>query len=130
MAGIARKNGSPLAGAFYGLQPTVVLITTTNLMTADTGGGTTEIVEGGRTKAIRALQTVASIVWLGGQHGGNDYVCAVVDGATLNNGAGLTTAGAFGALKDALAAEVGGVPGDYTITTSTALNADGTFTFA
>ena len=130
MAGIARKNGSPLAGAFYGLQPKVVLINRANVFTADSGGGATAITEGGRTKAIRALQTVASIVWLGGQHAGDDYVCAVVDSGTFNDGAGLTTAGQYGALKDALVAEVGGAAGNYTITVSTALEADGTFSFA
>lgn len=129
MATIARVHGSPDAYSFYGLQPKVVLINRANVFTADTGGGTTAITEGGRTKAIRALQTVASIVWLGGQHSGDDYVCAVVDSATFNDGPGATTAGTYGALKDALVATVGGAAGNYTITASTALEADGTFTF-
>lgn len=130
MAGIARVHGAPLAGAFYGLQPLVVKIATTNLLTADTGGGATEITEGGRTKAVRALQTVGSIVWLSAADAGVDNLTAVVDGATVNNGAGLVTAGTWGALKDALAAAVGGVPGDFTVTSSSVLNADGSFTFA
>lgn len=130
MAGIARKNGHPLAAGFYGLQPTVVKIARSNVFTADSGGGTTEITEGGYSKAVRALQTVASIVWLGAHESGDDYFCAVVDGATFNTGAGLTTAGTYGALKDALVAEVGGAAGNYTITVSTQLEGDGTFSFA
>lgn len=130
MAGISRVHGSPDAGAWYGLAPTVVLISRANVFTADTGGGTTAITEGGRTQAVRALLTVASIVWLGKQHSGNDYVCAIVDGNTFNTGAGGTTAGTYGALKDALVANVGGAAGNYTITVATALEGDGTFSFA
>ena len=49
---------------------------------------------------------------------------------TFNGGAGQTTAGAYGALKDAVASATGISVGSITITTSTALNGDGTFTFA
>ncbi len=130
MAGIARVHGAPEAQGFYGLQPEVIKIARANVFTADSGGGTTEIVEGGYTKGIRALQTVASIVMLGAKDSGDDSICAIVDGATFNDGPGLTTAGTYGALKDALVAAVGGVAGNYTITVSTTLNGDGTFTFA
>jgi hypothetical protein len=130
MAGIARVHGAPAAQGFYGLQPVVVKIARSNVFTADTGGGTTEITEGGYTKGIRALQTVASIVMLGAKESSDDSIAAIVDGATFNNGAGLTTAGTYGALKDALVAAVGGAAGNYTITVSSELNGDGTFTFA
>lgn len=128
MAGIGRVHGAPAAGAFYGLQPTVVKVAATGKFTADSGTAPTAITEGGYTKAVKAMQTVGSIVWLAARDA--DVFTAVVDGATLNNGAGATTAGAFGALRDAMVSNCGGVVGDYTVTTSTALNGDGTFTFA
>lgn len=128
MAGIDRVNGAPAAGAFYGYQPLVVKVAATNKFTASTGGGTSAIVEGGYAKAVKAVQTVGSVVWLGARSASAFTV--VVDGATVNRGAGATTAGAFGALIDALVSEVGGSAGDYTVTTSEALNGDGTFTFA
>lgn len=128
MAGIARTHGAASAEAFYGLQPLVIKIADSGSgFTADSGGGTTEITEGGYTKGIRALQTVASIVWLGAQT--NASLCAVIDSGTANNGAGATTAGAWGALKDALA-DAGFTVGNLTVTTSSTLNGAGTFTFA
>lgn len=129
MAGIDRVNGAPSAEAFYGgYQPLVIKVENNGVFTANTGGGTTAIVEGGYAKAVKALQTVGSIVWLGTQTA-NSFT-AVVDGATVNRGAGATTAGTWGALKDALASEVGGAAGDFTVTSSNALNGAGTFTFA
>lgn len=128
MAGISRINGNAVAGAFYGLQPLVVKVADSGSgFTASTGGGTTAIVEGGYEKAVRALETVGSIVWLGAQ--ADATFTAVVDGASVNRGPGATTSGAWGALKDALAS-AGFTVGNLTVTTSSTLNGAGTFTFA
>ena len=128
MASISRVNGTPAAGSFYGYQPVVVKIAASaSVFTADSVDGTTlAITEGGYTKAIKACEQVGSFIILGARDA--DYFTAVFDRSTLNNGAGATTSGAFGALKDALDSEVGGAT--WTITTSTALNGAGTFTFA
>lgn len=129
MAGIIRVHGAPAAEGFYGLPFKVVKITRNTVFTADSTNATTgEITEGGYTKAVKALQTVASIVVLGAQTA--NTFAAIVEGPTLNDGAGATTAGTFGALKDALIDQIGGVAANYTIETSATLNGDGTFTFA
>lgn len=83
MAGIARKNGTVVNPAtLHGGYPMVFLkIADSNSgFTADTGGGTTEITEGGYTVAIRAIQTVATIVYLG-TRADAQFVVAV-DGST------------------------------------------------
>jgi len=129
---ISRTHGQAAAGAFYGVQPLVVKVAATGKFTASTGGGTSAITEGGYDKAVKALQQVASIVWLGGQD--DDNFTAIVDGASVNQGdgtggnSGATTG--FAAYKAALVANCGGSTGNYTITTSSALNGAGTFTFA
>ena len=130
MASISRVNGTPAGGEFYGYQFIVVKVANSNnVFTADAVDGTTKVItEGGYSQGVRAAQQIGSMVALGGQ--ANAGFCAIFDQATLNNGPGATTSGAFGALKDAFVSEIGGSAGDYTITTSTALNAAGTFTFA
>jgi len=128
MASIARVNGTPANGSFYGYQPVVVKIAANaSVFTADSVNGTTKVItEGGYSQAVRAVQQVGSVIILGARDA--DYFTAVFDGATLNNGPGGTTSGTFGALKDALDSEVGGAT--WTITTSTVLNGAGTFTYA
>jgi hypothetical protein len=128
MASIARVNGTPANGSFYGYQPVVVKIAASaSVFTADSVNGTTKVItEGGYSQAVRAVQQVGSVIILGARDA--DYFTAVFDGATLNNGPGGTTSGTFGALKDALDSEVG--TATWTITTSTALNGAGTFTYA
>jgi hypothetical protein len=78
---IQRVHGSPAAGTLHGgYQQVFLLITGTNIGTTDTGGGTTAIVEGNYTKALRALQTVATTVFIG-PAGANGF-CVALDGAT------------------------------------------------
>ena len=80
-AGISRVNGSVTTPVgFYGGAPAVVKVHVTNVGTADTGGSGTAIVEGNFTKAIRAIQTVASIVFIGTR--GDDGFCVIVDSNT------------------------------------------------
>ena len=126
--GQVRVNGAPAAGAFYGYQPLVLKIAATNVGTADSGGNGSAIVEGNYTKTVRAVQQLGSMVVMGAQTN-NTFAC-IVDAATFNNGAGLTTSGAFGALKDAVASATGIAVGNITVTSSSTLNGDGTFTFA
>lgn len=82
MAGIDRVHGSVVAPAtLTGGYPMLFLkIAGTGIGTADTGGGTTAIVEGNFTEALRALQTVASTVYIG-TRADNQFVVAV-DGST------------------------------------------------
>jgi hypothetical protein len=80
-AGISRVNGSVTTPVgFYGGAPAVVKVHVTNVGTADTGGSGSAIVEGNFTKAIRAIQTVASIVFIGTR--GDDGFCVIVDSNT------------------------------------------------
>jgi hypothetical protein len=81
--GQLRVNGTTQAGSFYGYQPTFLLITGTNVGTADTvPGGGAAITEGNFTKAIRAIQT-ASIVVIGARE--NNGFLVGVDGATASD---------------------------------------------
>jgi hypothetical protein len=78
---IQRVHGSPAAGTLHGgYQMTFLKITGTDIGTADTGGGTTAIVEGNFSKAIRAIQTIATTVYIG-PRADNGFIVAV-DGAT------------------------------------------------
>lgn len=132
MAGISRVHGQVAAGAFYGYTPIVVKIANTGTFTADSVAGTGVITEGGYAKATKIVQTFGSIVWQGAQ--ADDSVTFIIDQPTLNQGdgaggnAGATTG--FGALKAALASGIGSTAANYRVTTSTALNGAGTFTFA
>jgi len=132
-AGITRIHGQAAAGAFYGLQPLVLKVGKSNVMTADTvvsGGGNsgdTLVTEGGYSKAVRAIQTVASIVWLGAVDGGEDFVTAIIDAGTFNDGPGATTAGQYGALKDALGAQFGNAGSGYSVATYATLTGTATF---
>ena len=125
MATISRTHGQASYAAFYGLQPLVIKVADSDSgFTANSGGGTSAITEGGYEKAVRAFQTCGSIVWLGEQ--ANAAFTAVVDSATFNTGAGASTTGAYGALKDALGA-AGFTIGHLTITTGTAFTGAGAF---
>ena len=133
-AGIIRTHGTAFAGSFIsGYQPLVLKIAATGKFTADTVDSTTgAITDGGYAKTVKVVESFGSIVILGAQ--ANDTFAAVVDLASFNQGdgqggnAGATTG--FGALIASLVATLGGVAGDYTITSATTLNGDGTFTFA
>jgi len=134
MAALNRVHGQVAAGAFYGYTPLVIKIAdSSSRFTADTGGNGAAITEGGYALAVKAIQSLGSIVWLGAQLDAS--ITVIVDQPTFNAGAGATTSGAYGALKDAMvgagilsAANV--VSGNLTVTTSSVLNGAGTFTFA
>lgn len=82
MAGISRVHGAPVERATLtgGYQMTFYKISGTNVGTADTGGGATAITEGNFTKTIRAIQTIATIVYVGDRNA--DVLVVAVDGAT------------------------------------------------
>lgn len=83
---IQRVHGNPAADTLHGgYRTTFLLITGTNIGTTDTGGGSLNdlpnpIVEGNYTKAIRALQTVATTVFIG-PASANGF-CVGLDGMT------------------------------------------------
>ena len=132
MATQAKVNGVlSAAGAVYGYDPLVIRVADSgNSFTVGTASadGVTAAVEGGYDQAIRAIQTLGSTIIISAQ--ANGAICAVVDGATFNAGAGATTAGAYGALKDAIVLTGVAAVGDLTVTTGTSLAATGAFTLA
>lgn len=81
MATIDRVNGTITTPAgFYGYSPAVVKVYVTNVGTADSGGGTSAITEGNFTKSIRAIQTIANIVFVGTR--GDDGFLVILDAPT------------------------------------------------
>ena len=133
MADLPRVNGVVTAASFYGLTFKAIKIAATGKFTADsvdtsTFPGYNSIVEGGYSKAVKAVEQCGSIVIQSARNANSFAV--IVDGSTFNTGTGHDTTGAFGALKDALVSECGGVSSDYTINSSDVFNSDGTFTFA
>jgi hypothetical protein len=106
--GIDRKNGSVLnPRGFFGLQPAFLKVTAANVGTADTGGGTSAIVEGNYTKAIRAVGKLASIVYLGTRADGQFVV--VVDKASASPYVSANTdTDLAAAVKAAVDAAIGG----------------------
>lgn len=66
MPGIDRVHGGVEAGFLLsGYSQTFLKITGSNVGTADTGGDGTAITEGNFSKAIRAIQTIATTSWIG-----------------------------------------------------------------
>jgi hypothetical protein len=115
---------------FSGYQPLIVKIAGTGIATLDTQATpTSAIVEGTRSKALKAVQTFGSIL-MTDDGDATTALTVIVDGATFNQGNSNTTTTGFGLLKAAVAAATGVSSGSITITSSTSLNSDGTFTYA
>ena len=126
--GQVKVNGKVAAGAFQGYQPLVIKVADSQSGFTAASGGTSQadpLVEGGYDKAVRAIETLGSIVWQGAQT--NASICVVVDGATFNAGAGQTTSGAYGALKDAVASATGISVSNLTVTAYTSITGAGAF---
>lgn len=105
------------AGSFYGYQPvfvTIVVATATLDFVTGASGASSNFAA-----VIRAVETVASPVIIGTPvaASSNSNLTVAVDGATFNNGKGATTAGTYGALKDALASATGVAASSFTIGT-------------
>lgn len=131
MATLGKKHGQVRSGSFFsGYQPLVIQIAETGKFQADLVNGTTGVItERGYSNAVKALQSLGSVLWVSAQSDNN--ICFMVDEPTFNEGGGAITSGAFGALHDALVAACGS--GTYTITTNSAtrdLSATGGFTLA
>jgi hypothetical protein len=115
---------------FSGYQPLVIKIAGTGIATLDTQATpTSAIVEGTRSKALKAVATFGSIL-MTDDGDATTALTVIVDGATFNQGNSNTTTTGFGLLKAAVAAATGVSSGSITITSSTSLNSDGTFTYA
>jgi hypothetical protein len=115
---------------FSGYQPLIVKIAGTGIATLDTQATpTSAIVEGTRSKALKAVATFGSIL-MTDDGDATTALTVIVDGATFNQGNSNTTTTGFGLLKAAVAAATGVSSGSITITSSTSLNSDGTFTYA
>jgi hypothetical protein len=112
--GQIRVNGKASFTTVYGYQPLIVKVAKVGAFTASTGGAPTELVFGGYEKAMLTVMQFASIVFMGAQN--DDAFCVIVDGASAN----------IQRLTEAFAA----APWSATVTTSSVLNGDGTFTFA
>jgi hypothetical protein len=82
MPGINRIHGGVTAEFLLSAyQQTFLKITGTNIGTADSVNGTTgAITDGNLSKSIRAIQTIATVSWIGPRH--NDGFVVLVDGAT------------------------------------------------
>lgn len=127
MAGIPRVHGSVSSETLHGgYQTTYLLIKDTgnSPFTADTGGGTSAIVEGGYSKAIRAIQTVATTVFIGPQSDngflvGLDGATAQPTGPAYNSDATPTVAER---IKDVVEAIGGTVTATVTVKTLTLAN--------
>jgi hypothetical protein len=81
MPGINRVHGGVVAGFLLsGYSQTFLKITGTDIGTADTGGAGSAITEGNFSKAIRAIQTIATTSWIGPRADGGFVV--LVDAPT------------------------------------------------
>ena len=108
MSGITRVNGSAQAGAFYGYQPRWFEV-------ADTGYDTTPgIVNSNFEKAVRAIESIATIVILGNPGTGGFMVA--VDGNTFD---GYTSGGTPVAAAAALEAVIEAAVPTCTVTEKT-----------
>ncbi len=126
---VATNSTTAVSGAFNfgGYQPLLLVFTQTGVATADTGGSGSAIVEGTRTKAIRAIAQFGTILATDSASG-TGAVAVLVDQATFNQAAGATTAGAFGAVIDAVAAATG--TSAATLTKSYGFTSAGVWTLA
>jgi hypothetical protein len=81
MPGINRVHGGVVEGFLLsGYSQTFLKITGTNIGTADTGGAGSAITEGNFSKAIRAIQTIATTSFIGPRADGGFLV--LVDAPT------------------------------------------------
>lgn len=115
MASLDRSHGKAYAASFYGYQPRAVQIYNSGDSPFTRVSGVNPVTEDGYDKAVKACSQVGSIIILGNTSD-YDYFTAVFDGATVNDGPGATTAGTWGALKDALASELGYAASRFDIT--------------
>jgi hypothetical protein len=115
---------------FSGYQPLIIKVAGTGIATLDTQATPTSvIVEGTRSKALKAIATFGSIL-MTDDADATTALTVIVDGATFNQGNSNTVTTGFGLLKAAVALATGVSSGGITITSSSVLNSDGTITYA
>lgn len=115
--GQVRVNGAASFTTIYGYQPLIVKVAKVGGFSASTGGHAADdtmsaLVFGGYEHAMLTVMQFASIVFMGAQD--DDSFTVIVDGASAN----------IVRLTEAFVAQ------GATVTTSSVLNGDGTFTFA
>lgn len=126
MASLDRAHGKAYAASFYGYQPRAVQIYNTSDKPFSYDSSENPIVEDNYEKAIKACGQVGSVILLGSSDSDYSYFTAVFDGATVNDGPGADTDGQWGALKDALAGQLGLSASNFNITgDATTLNSMG-----
>lgn len=113
MAGIGRVhgfmnggNGTNVTGSegafFAGYQPLMLVISGTNIGTADTVDAVGAITVGNRTKTIRAIQNFATVVMID-DNNTTTSVAVLIDGASANRNDGNNEVdGEFGSLLNAI----------------------------
>ena len=116
MAIFSPAHGKAYAASFYGYQPRAVQVYNTSDKPFSYDSSTNPIVEANYDKSVKACEQIGSIILLGSSNSDYSYFTAVFDGATVNDGPGATTAGTWGALKDALASQLGVSAGNFDIT--------------
>jgi len=141
MAGIGRIHGQAdygtslnvtgQKGAFLGgYQPLFIKVAYAGVATLDSVDGTTGVItDGTRAKALRAISTLGTIV-MTDTASATTAITVMVDGASFNQGAGATTSGAFGALKDAVAAATSIAVGNLTVTSGSGFTSAGALDLA
>jgi hypothetical protein len=84
--GISRVNGGVVSETLHGGYQTVwlTLANTGNVFTADSGGSGSAITEGGYSKAIRAIQTIGTTVFIGPRANGG--ICVGLDNSAQPTG--------------------------------------------
>jgi hypothetical protein len=109
--GIDRIHGSAVTPNPFtlhgGYQMTFLKVAGSNVGTADSGGDGSPITEGNFTKAIRAIQQIGTIVYIG-TRANNQFVVAV-DAATINPYVSANTDTSVTAAVDAVVTAATGV---------------------
>ena len=141
MAGIGRIHGQAdygtslnvtgQKGAFLGgYQPLFIKVAGTGVATLDTVDATTGVItDGTRAKSLRAISTLGTVV-MTDTASATTAITVMVDGASFNQGAGATTAGTFGALKDAVSAATSIAVGSLTVTSGSGITSAGALDLA
>jgi hypothetical protein len=141
MTGISRIHGQVLQGTslnvtgsqgsfFSGYQPLFIKIAGSGVATLDSVDGTTHVItEGTRSKAIRAIETLGSVLMVD-DASATTALTVAVDGGSFNQGAGAVTSGLFGALFDVVSGATGVAVGSLTITTGTSITSAGSLNLA
>jgi hypothetical protein len=81
--GIGRKNGTITTPAgFYGYTPVILKVAGTGVGSADTVAGDGTITLGNFSKAIRAIELAASVVYIGTR--ANNQFVVIIDGPSAS----------------------------------------------